>query len=427
MPSEADSKSAVEERTRHWLEANYLTAIASLHDPSRGVFDHQGQPQNLTPYAFQEVGRKLKIFRWLDRFDFDSFIDVGSGFDQYPNLVRERYGARAYFSDFAHSMNLPYGGREHGKLDHAVTLNIARLPFADDTFDAVLSSEVLEHLVRPLEAIAELLRVTRKYLVMTSLEALSVGWWQRLRSHLRVDVRQPHIERNFFLLPELEAIFGPNWYHENLFYDASLPASSFAAPAAQDAAYRALRDADAFTAALCRSVEVADHRPGSMGILIVKTKHGAPVRPRTTDDRELARWLIDRTAAGQAAGYSLVEQIRNGTAPFAERERPIAAELRALLRCPDCRGELEPAGSGLYCRRCDTVFAGEYGVPVLHPVRSTEISAQDPEWLRRLCGDDVRRRPTVERIAGRLRRNERLPGAMRRLLWRVDRFLARQG
>jgi hypothetical protein len=67
MPGEAHSKSAVEERTRHWLEANYLTALSSLPDATRGVFDGQGQPRNLTAYVFQEVHRKLKIFRWLDR------------------------------------------------------------------------------------------------------------------------------------------------------------------------------------------------------------------------------------------------------------------------------------------------------------------------------------------------------------------------
>jgi SAM-dependent methyltransferase len=424
MPGEAHSKSAVEERTRHWLEANYLTALSSLPDAAHGVFDSRGQPRNLTAYVFQEVHRKLKIFRWLDRFDFATFIDVGSGFDRYPNLVRERYGARAYFSDFAHSMNLPYGGEEYGRLDHAITLNIGRLPFADDTFDAVLSSEVLEHLVSPVEAIAELLRVTRKYLVMTSLEALSIDRWRRLLSHLRVDVRQPHVERNFFLLGELEAIFGADWQHENLFYDPALPVSSLGPPADQEPAYRALRDTDAFVEALCRSVAVADHRPGSMGILIVKTRHGAALRPAARDDRALARWLIDRTAAGQAALYRLAEQVRAGTAPLPDRDRPIAAELVALVRCPDCRGALVPTGSSLRCPACQTSFLGEYGVPVLYPARSGN-AGRDAQWLSRLCAGDARRMRTVARVVRRLRRNERQPGALRRLLWGADRLIRR--
>ena len=424
MPADdAHAKHAVEERTRHWLEANYLAAIASLPDASQRVFDAEGRPQHLTSYAFQEMHRKLKIFRWLDRFDFDSFIDVGAGFDWYPDLVRERYGARAYFADFAHSMNLPYGGPDSGRLDHAITLNIARLPFADDSFDAVLSSEVLEHLVRPVEAIGELLRVTRKYLIMTSLEALSVSRWQRLLAHLRVDVRRPHVERNYFLLHELDAIFAPDWSHENLFHDPSLPVSSFDRLASQDATYRRLRDPDALAAALARSVEVSDHRPGSMGILIVKAKPGAVVRPAASDVRDLARWLIDRTAAGQARLYRLAEQIRAGTAPFAQPERPVAAELLGLLRCPDCRGALEGRGPGLRCPACGTDFPGEYGVPVLYPVRTGESAAPGAESLRRLAGNDAARTRTLERVAGRLRRNERTPGPLRRLFWRVDNLV----
>lgn len=419
---EARSKDAVEERTRHWLEASYLTAVAT-HPPAAGVYDLGGAPRRLTRYHFQEVQRKLKIFRWLDCLRFESFIDIGSGFDEYPNFVRDRYGVPAYFSDFAHSMNLPYGGQEQGKLDRAVTLNIARLPFADDAFDVVLCSEVLEHLVRPVEAVAELLRVTRKYLIVTSLEALSVNRWQRWLSHLRVDVRQPHVERNFFLLRELEAIFGADWHHENLFYDDALPASSFAPAEVQEAAYAAIRDVDAFAEALCRAVAVGDHRPGAMGIFIVKAKPGAELPPDPGADIELARWLIRRTAAGQEAGARLVRQIQEGTAPFAEPDRPVAAALRSLLRCPDCRGALDPEGSGLRCTSCGESFAGEYGVPILYP-RGAETQGLDDPCLRRLCGGDSRRERIVRRVMRRLRRNEQPAGPLRRLFWKADRLSA---
>src|SRR5262249_28054438 len=152
----------------------------------------------------------------------------------YPALVGRRYGVPAYYSDFVHTMNLPTGGGV-GRLDHAVTMNIGRLPFVDGAFDVVLSSEVLEHLVRPLEAIAELLRVGRRYVVLTSLEALSVSRWQRWLSHHRVDSRQPHVERNFFLLPEVHALFGPGTHTENLEDDAALPASAFAPVAVREA------------------------------------------------------------------------------------------------------------------------------------------------------------------------------------------------
>lgn len=417
MP-ERYTKDAVEERTRHWLESNYLSAIANLHDEAQGVYDGNGQPQRLTRYHFQEVQRKLKIFRWLDRLEFSNFIDIGSGFDRYPSLVRERYGVPACYSDFAHSMNLPYGGAEHGKLDNAVTLNIVRLPFADNTFDVVMSSEVLEHLVRPIDCIAELLRVTRKYLIMTSLEALSANRWQRWLSHLRVDISEPHVERNFFLIDELQAIFGaPGWQHENLFYDNTLPASSFEPGERQEAAYATIRDADQFAKALVHAASVDDHRSGAMGVLIVKAKGGDKPKP-PTDAHALARWLIDRTAAGQRAGFRLVDQIRNGTAPFAEPDRPIAASLLALLRCPDCRGALTAEGSGTRCPRCATTFRGEYGVPIMYPQRYDEAADGEESVLSSLCGNDAARRAVVKRVRDRLRKNEQPAGALRRLLWR---------
>jgi hypothetical protein len=121
-----DRNLAVEARTRAWLESSYRGALAHAAAHHEPVWEADGRPRCLTRYAFQEIQRKLKIFRWLDRLRFASVLDVGSGFDIYPNLVRARYGAEACFSDFVHMMNLPYGGVASGKLDRAVTLNAAR-------------------------------------------------------------------------------------------------------------------------------------------------------------------------------------------------------------------------------------------------------------------------------------------------------------
>jgi uncharacterized protein YbaR (Trm112 family) len=276
--------------------------------------------------------------------------------------------------------------------------------------------------VRPVEAIAELLRITRKYLIMTSLEALSTGPWQRWRSHVRVDVRQPHVERNFFLLGELDAIFGGDWQHENLFHDGTLPVSSFEPAERQEAAYDELRDREALVQALLQAISIDDHRPGAMGILIVKAKPGAEIGPARGDDA-LARWLVRRTAIGHHSGARLVAQIQNGTAPFTEPDRPVAPTLLALVRCPDCRGRLTPQASGLHCSACDTDFPVEYGVPILYPQRRRDDDRLDDGSLRRLCGNDPRRERIVRRVLQRLRRNERPPTALRKLLWTVDRLL----
>ena len=417
-------RAAVEEATRRWLAAHYSQALDQLGAAPDPVWEASGAPRRMTAYHFQEVLRKMKIFRCLDRLEFASALDVGSGFDIFPALIRDRYGADTLYSDFTHAMNLPYGDAA-SRLDHAVTVNAARLPFPDHSIDLVMASEVLEHLVRPIEVIAEMLRVARKYVVMTSLEALAVNRWERARSHLRVDVRQPHVERNFFLLAELDAIFGPRWAHENLLHAPSLPANAFASAAAQAAAYGALDRRDALVAALVRAAAADGHPPGAMGIVLIKPLGDAPLRPADpAGDAARADWLIGEAARYQEVVFALAAARHRGAPVLPAPDRPVAAALRARLCCPDCRGALAAAAGGLRCAACDVRFAAEYGVPILYPQRPLDAEAEARVALDGLCGADRARRAVVARVMRRLRRNEPPPSAARRALWWLERRLA---
>jgi SAM-dependent methyltransferase len=420
------SRAAVEERTRRWLDETLNSGVAAKFIAVEDrIYDPAGQPQHMSRYHFQTLQRKLKIFRWLDRLRPASFIDIGSGSDHYPHLVRTRYGAEAFYSDLVHAMNVPYGGTEFGKVDRAVTLNLASLPFADGAFDVVLASEVLEHLVRPVEAIAELLRITRKCLVMTSLEAYSPSWLERLVSHHRVDVRVPHVERNFFLARELRALFGPAARFENLLYDPALPASTFAGEAREQAAYAALRQRDALVDALCAAVAVSAHGPGAMGVLVVCPKDAAdaPPIPDPAADRALAGWLVEQAAAIERAVVDLLVRLAKGQRELPDEYRPVADSLLAWLRCPDCRGALGSDGPRLRCARCAAGFTAQYGVPILYPTRPLDDARAAAEAIDRLSGGDASRRRIVSRLQRRLRRNEATPGALRRGAWRLARTL----
>ncbi len=412
-----------EHRTQEWLRDRFLEGRSRRAEPDQRVYDDTtGQPCRMTRQQFQVLQRKLKIFRWLDRLDIARFLDVGSGYEHYPDLVHARYGAEAYYSDLTHQMNLPHDDHPPGKRDHAVTMNIARLPFPDQAFDAALSSEVLEHLVRPVEAIAELLRITRKALVMTSLEALALGRRQQRWAYHRVDVRQPHVERNFFLLDEFRALFGPDLHCENLFYVPHLPANPFTPVAVQDSAYAAYRDRETLADALCRAVSFDGLGPGAMGILLVKLQPGCVPRPRTpADDRALARWLIEQDAALERRWLEAVA--RRPVADVPQRppaDRPVAPGLLDVVRCPDCRGRLQAASAALRCGGCGATYASECGVPILYAQREGEPIER---CLDRLCGGDPGRRRLLRRLARRVRHNERAPGRLRRQLWRLeDRF-----
>jgi SAM-dependent methyltransferase len=419
----------VEQRTQAWLDDTMDPGITALGEHL--VYDAAGQPQRIDRVHFGRLRRKLKIFRWLDRFEFASFIDVASGWEHYPFLVRTRYGAEAYYSDMVHRMNVPTDWPGFGKRDRAVTVQLPRLPFADQAFDVVLCSEVLEHLVHPIESLAELWRITRKYLIVTSMEALSVNRWEQVLSHLRVDVRQPHVERNFFVLSEFEALLGSDLMHENLQFEAGEPVSPFADPATQDAALAELRDVDTLAAALVRAVSTLRHGAGALGILLVKARADAPIRPAApTGDLELARWLIGQAAyeeRQQQEVLALVAAWEKG-APFPDDAvvaRGVAPALITLLRCPDCRGLLAPDGLGLRCGECPQGFDAEGGVPILYPTRPHDDATEAEVALARLCGGDRTRARIGRALMRRLRRNDRPPGLRRRAVWTLIGLLRR--
>lgn len=427
----ADAQPSAAPETLAYLRQGALDGIDAV-DGSSLVYAADGRPARLGKESFEHLVRKLEILRWLERLPVQSFLEVGAGLDHVPCLVHERHGADAYYADVNHAVTLPGGTERLRKLDHGVTLDVSRLPFADGAFDVVLASEVLEHLVRPVEALAELVRVARRAVVMTSLEALAPGRLARLLAHLRIDVRVPHVERNFFLAGEFHALLGADLRHEALFSYTDAPASPFWPRPWIDAAFAAIRDVDALVEALVRAATPRPHGPGTMGILLVKVQPGTTLRPPLDPhaERALARWLVGTEASLERASYELLAshaawelhpELRPSTPPPAP-DRPVAAALLERLCCPDCRGPLAQAPSALRCAPCGAAFRTEQGVPILFPTRAHE--ALD-EAVARLCGDDAARAGAVRRLAARLRRNERPPGPLRRAFWRLDRLVAR--
>ena len=417
---------AVEDRTSAWLTSGFDAGVSGVAAGAL-IYGDDGQPARLTKEHFEQLVRKLEILRWIDRLPCRSFLDVGAGCDHVPALVRERRGADACYADLVHQVNLPYDGQRVGRLDHAVTLDLRRLPFRDGAFDIVLASEVLEHLVRPVEAIAELVRVARVAVVMTSLEALAPDRLRRVLSHLAVDVRLPHVERNFFALDEIEAIFGPGLHHQPLLSYPHSPVNPFWPRARIDAAFASIRERGALETALVRAATTTSHGPGTMGILLVRTAPGVEVAPPAPDrDAELARWLVHEVASFEYYAFAAVcgagvlrRRPEIGPA-WPARDRPVAPALLARLQCPDCRAPLAQAESALRCTGCHASFATECGVPILYPTRPHDEAANQEEAVRRLCGDDGVRAATVRRVMARLRRNEAPPGPLKRAAWRLE-------
>jgi hypothetical protein len=419
------SRDAVEAETRAWLE-NALDEGMLERDREAPMYDADGRPLRMTKLHFDGLVRKLRMLRWLDRMRFDSFIDVASGWENFPAIVRRRYGVPSYGSDLNHALNHPVDMALGGKVDHAVTLNLASLPFADGAFDAVVCSEVLEHLVCPVEAVSELMRVARRYLIVTSLETLAADRFRRWISEMRLDVRVPHVERNFLVAAEVEALFGAGSRHENLLHLPSMPGGG----AGGDEAVTGLADLEALVAALVRAVSTTAHGPGGLGLLVVKLQPGVPLAERRPGaDEELARLVIAEAARFERHAHDVLVTCARHKLGWEEPpadpalDRPVADELRARLRCPDCRaaGFAARGGPGLVCSGCGASFRSEYGVPILYPTLGDAAGPSEAECLARLCAGDAAAARIVQRVRRRLRRNEHGPRALQRIVQALER------
>lgn len=100
----------------------------------------------------------------------DLVLDAGAGFGRHAYEVARRGGrivALDYADDEVRTTRATFGAMlEEGQIRSdsyvgALRGDATRLPFPDDTFDRVITSEVLEHIQDDVSAIAELVRVLR--------------------------------------------------------------------------------------------------------------------------------------------------------------------------------------------------------------------------------------------------------------------------
>jgi SAM-dependent methyltransferase len=122
--------------------------------------------------------------RAFNRFPLGSrVLDVGAGLGHFSDLASSRE-ARVVPLDIAPRLV----ARLHAQHSMAVCGSAIELPFSDGTFDAVISSECIEHTPDPALAVAECLRVLkpggRLYLTTPNLVwrwSISVAEWLRVR------------------------------------------------------------------------------------------------------------------------------------------------------------------------------------------------------------------------------------------------------
>ncbi|GAB4518367.1 MAG: hypothetical protein OHK0046_25910 [Anaerolineae bacterium] len=141
--------------------------------------------RNEADMAFKR--RVRTIFEWVDPQDDDLILDMPCGRGFYLNMFRYVSNCRLVGGDLDWDV-MQKARRNVGHLPR-VMLNhtsIYNLPYADDTFDAVILSEVLEHLDDDVAGLREVYRVLKPggVVAITVPNADYPFWWDPINKTL---------------------------------------------------------------------------------------------------------------------------------------------------------------------------------------------------------------------------------------------------
>jgi SAM-dependent methyltransferase len=258
-----------------------------------------------TPVAFRHYVRRLALLEVLAGLEFTTALDVGCAEGFFMNAIRHRFGANVWGVDIstvavakAHQRwNLPTAAAE-----------ATRLPFPDGSFDVVYSTEVIEHVLDPELMLAELRRVARGTVLVTTPASQSA------------DEHEPDFELNAqghvnnFDPATVRRLFGP------------------------DATLRSFR----CNATLALIVGVGRYLPAGIRGGFYRLDHavsqrlGSPTRRfKPLRNRD---WLITVPATGAGDGVP-------------------------RWSCPSCHGELDEQSAQLRCLSCGAAYDVADGVP----------------------------------------------------------------
>lgn len=149
-------------------------------------FDKQlGYPPEVSQFLFERV--KKRMVEWVRPGPDHAILDVGCGAGYFLFLMREKYRAQGYeplvagidISPHQVSYMAERMRREGVPRVIAATGNGEYLPFADESFDLVTCSEVIEHIRNPGRALEEMRRVLKPdgmLLLSTPSMSAQKGW-----------------------------------------------------------------------------------------------------------------------------------------------------------------------------------------------------------------------------------------------------------
>ncbi len=175
--------------TRQWLNLRFNQFDADgKYIPNQSSYGFSALAFRLEEYA-----RMYAVLHCLDRMTFGNVLDTGCADGYGPALIRKLYQVPVTGMDL--SDRALVRSREMYRFSGACG-DIHRLPFPDKAFDVVISTEVLEHVTDPGQAIAELMRVGRKFVILTTPRAKDVQ--AEMQHRETIDPGEPHAHIHCF-------------------------------------------------------------------------------------------------------------------------------------------------------------------------------------------------------------------------------------
>jgi ubiquinone/menaquinone biosynthesis C-methylase UbiE len=108
-----------------------------------------------------------ELNRNLNQINFQSVLDAGCGEGEITNLINNKYNDLKQLKGLElEEETVLEANKRFPHLDISQG-SIYELPFLEDTFDLVVTCEVLEHLDNPLKGLEEITRVSCKYILVS--------------------------------------------------------------------------------------------------------------------------------------------------------------------------------------------------------------------------------------------------------------------
>lgn len=150
-------------KTKKWLDNRFKqttdNGVYFAHQPIYGFRNGCCEPDLMSRYI-----RTYRIMAHLAHIHFDSLLDVGAAEGYKAQLVKTLFDADVQCCDLSEEACK----RANEIYDLTATpADIHDLPYDDDQFDIALCSETLEHVSDVKKAVGELLRVSRKGIIIT--------------------------------------------------------------------------------------------------------------------------------------------------------------------------------------------------------------------------------------------------------------------